>query len=151
MVLKNILRIMTCGPEVARHFGRRMRRKRKAGAATGLCLPCCAVLVRLDWLGEEKPRLAGDCLEKPLLHRLLFLKSQDHCSLFLALWPKLARNQNKDVESIVILQLLDHVLSLSSQSSKALRWELAPGSSCAPSAFPASDIKSQEKLPCFSV
>lgn len=75
MFLKNIMRIMTCEPEVARHFGRRRKRsKRRAGAATGLSLPCCAVLLRLGWLGEDKPRLAGDCLEKPLPHRLLFSK-----------------------------------------------------------------------------
>lgn len=72
MFLKNIWRIMTCEPEVARHFERRRKSSKRKAAATGLFLPCCAVLLRLGHLGEEKPRLAGDCLEKPLLHSLLF-------------------------------------------------------------------------------
>lgn len=46
--------------------------KRRAGAATGLSLPRCAVLARPGQFGEEKPRLAGDYLEEPLLHHLLF-------------------------------------------------------------------------------
>lgn len=99
MFLKNII---NCEPEVARHFGRRRRRRRRAGAAIGLSLPCCAVLLRLGQLREEKPRLAGDCLEEPLLHRLLFKKS-GLLLIFSALRAKQARNQNKDVLSVVIL------------------------------------------------
>lgn len=53
--LKNSSRIMACGPDLAKRFGRRR------SAAAGRAVPCwrCAVLPRPGLRGEKKPRLAS--------------------------------------------------------------------------------------------
>lgn len=85
---KNGLRIMSCGPDLARCFGRR----RRSAAAHG-AVPCwrCTVLPRPGLHGEKKPRLASArrwLLCESVAARLAFLKKSGLLLCFSALWLK---------------------------------------------------------------
>lgn len=91
-------------------LGRRCGRRRTQGCPS-LALHCPAKA------RSEQRQKAKAC----------FLNSQDRCYFLFSIKARMSHNQNKDVLSIFILHLLDHIpLSLRSQSSKALGWELVP-------------------------